>query len=54
MKKNIKVCCKPVNITANNIVYSKPYKALPLFPLIRKWCPYVTVNPEESKIQLYQ
>jgi hypothetical protein len=31
-------------------VYSKPYKALLLFPLIKKWCPYVTVNPEESNI----
>jgi hypothetical protein len=37
-------------MTAKIIVYSKPYKALLLFPLIKKWCPYVTVNPEESNI----
>ena len=41
--------CKPVKIVANIIVYNKPYKALPLFPLIKKWCAYVTVNPEASK-----
>ena len=42
--------CNPVNMVANIIVYNKPYKALPLFPLIKKWCPYVTVNPEASRI----
>jgi len=52
MKKNIRVFIKPVKIVANIIVYNRPYKALPLFPLIKKWCPYVTVNPEASKIQL--
>ncbi len=41
--------CNAVNIVANIIVYNKPYKALPLFPLIKKWCAYVTVNPEASK-----
>ena len=44
--------CSIVKIVANIIVYNRPYKALPLFPLIKKWCPYVTVNPEASKIQL--
>ena len=28
--------CSAVNIVANMIVYNRPYKALPLFPLIKK------------------
>jgi hypothetical protein len=41
--------CNAVKIVASIIVYNKPYKALPLCPLIKKWCAYVTVNPEASK-----
>jgi hypothetical protein len=41
--------CNPVNTLANMIVYNSPYKALPLLPLIKKWCAYVTVKPEASK-----
>ena len=41
--------CNAVKIVANIIVYNKPYKALDLFPLIKKWSAYVTVNPEASK-----
>jgi hypothetical protein len=45
--------CNPVKIVANITVYNKPYKALLLFPFIKKWCAYVTVNPEESKITVF-
>ena len=34
-------------------MYSTPYKALPLAPLIKKWCPYVTVKPEPSNITVF-
>ena len=40
-------------MVANITVYNNPYKALLLLPLIKKWCPYVTVNPEESKITVF-
>jgi hypothetical protein len=42
--------CNAVNIVANTTVYNRPYSALLLLAFIKKWCPYVTVNPEESKI----
>jgi hypothetical protein len=45
--------CNAVKIVANIIVYNKPYKALPLFPLIKKWCAYVTVNPEANKSTVF-
>jgi hypothetical protein len=45
--------CNAVNIVANITVYNKPYRALLLLPFIKKWCPYVTVNPEESKITVF-
>jgi hypothetical protein len=42
--------CNAVNIVANTTVYNRPYSALLLLAFIKKWCPYVTVNTEESKI----
>ena len=41
-----------VNITAKIIVAIKPYNTPGLFPCINEWCAYVTVTPDDSKIQL--
>jgi len=41
---------KPVNITANKTVASKPYKVPLLLPCIKEWWAYVTVTPDDNKI----
>ena len=44
--------CKAVNIIANTIVITVPYKAPFLLPCIREWWAYVTVAPLDNNIQL--
>jgi len=39
-----------VNIIANKIVHTKPYKAPLLFPWIKAWWAHVTVTPDDNKI----
>lgn len=42
-----------VKITANNIVYTKPYKAPLLYPWIKEWWLYVTVTPEDNNMTVF-
>jgi hypothetical protein len=43
----------PVNIIANIIVNTKPYKLPFLLPCINEWCAYVTVTPEDNRIIVF-
>jgi hypothetical protein len=40
--------CKPVNITANKTVATKPYKVPLLLPCIKEWWAYVTVTKSQN------
>lgn len=42
-----------VKITANIMVYTKPYKAPLLLPWIKEWWLYVTVTPEDNNITVF-
>jgi hypothetical protein len=42
-----------VNITANIIVNSNPFKVSLLLPLIKEWCAKVTTIPDDNKITVF-
>jgi len=41
-----------VKIAANTIVKTKPQKASNFRPAVIEWCAYVTVTPEQSRINV--